>query len=116
MKTTDRSRVIHLAEAQAEIPGPTGEHALVALQRGTLDVALSMPERPIQQSPHQQDEIYIVIRGRGVFCHDGKRESFEPGDLLFVAAGIEHQFEDIAGDLAVWRIFYGSRGGEVPDR
>jgi hypothetical protein len=33
-----------------------------------------------------------------------------------VAAGVEHQFEHITEDLAVWRIFYGSRGGEVPDR
>ena len=116
MKTIDRSRVIHLAEAQAGIPGPNGEHAMIALQRGTLDIALSIPRRPIQQSPHEQDEIYVVIRGRGVLCHDGKRESFGPGDLLFVAAGVEHQFEDIADDFAVWRVFYGSRGGEVPDR
>ena len=116
MKTTDHSGVIHLAEGQARTPGPAGEHAVTLLQRGTLDVALSIPKRLIQQSPHEQDEIYIVIRGRGVLFHDGKREPFEPGDLLFVAAGIEHQFEDIAEDLAVWRIFYGAWGGEVPDR
>jgi hypothetical protein len=30
-----------------------------------------------------------------------------------VAAGIEHQFEDIADDLALYRIFYGSHGGEA---
>ena len=108
-----RSRVIHLADAQGRIPGPAGEHAVTVLQRGTLDVALSIPEGPIQQSPHEQDELYIVIRGRGVLFHDGKRDPFQPGDLLFVAAGIEHQFEDMTEDFAVWRIFYGSRGGEV---
>ena len=90
MKTTDHSKVIHLADEQAKIPGPTGEHAVIVMQRGTLDVALSIPKRPTQQSPHEQDEIYVVIRGRGVLFHDGKRESFEAGDLLFVAAGIEH--------------------------
>jgi mannose-6-phosphate isomerase-like protein (cupin superfamily) len=111
-----RSRVIHLADAQARIPGPAGEHALRILQRGTLDVALSIPKRPIPQTPHEQDELYVVLRGRGVLFHDGKRDPFEPGDLLFVVAGIEHQLEDITEDLAVWRIFYGSRGGEVPDR
>jgi hypothetical protein len=31
-----------------------------------------------------------------------------------VAAGTEHQFEDITEDLALWRVFYGSHGGEVP--
>ena len=116
MKTTDHSKVIHLDEARARIPGPAGEHAVIALQRGTLDVALSIPERPTRQSPHDQDEVYVVVRGGGVLCHDGKREPFGPGDLLFVAAGIEHQFEEITEGLAVWRIFYGSRGGEVPDR
>src|SRR5215510_15581463 len=108
-----RSLVIRLADAQAHIPGPAGEHGLRLLQRGTLDVALSIPQRPIPQSPHEQDELYIIIRGRGVLFHDGKRDPFEPGDLLFVAAGIEHQFEDISDDLAVWRIFYGLRGGEA---
>jgi mannose-6-phosphate isomerase-like protein (cupin superfamily) len=107
--------VIHLADAQARIPSPASDHAAIILQRGTLDVALSMPKRPIRQSPHEQDELYLIIRGRGVLFHDGKRDPFEPGDLLFVAAGIEHQFEDITEDLAVWRIFYGARGGEVPD-
>lgn len=116
MTTSDRSRIIHLADTLARIPGPSGEHAVTALRRGTLDVALSVPKRPIPQSPHEQDEIYIVIRGNGILYHDGKREPFGPGDLLFVAAGIEHQFEAIAEDLEVWRVFYGPRGGEVPDR
>jgi mannose-6-phosphate isomerase-like protein (cupin superfamily) len=86
------------------------------MQRGTLDVALSIPQRPIPQSPHEQDELYVIIRGRGVLFHDGKRDPFEAGDLLFVAAGIEHQFEEISDDLAVWRIFYGAGGGEIPER
>jgi mannose-6-phosphate isomerase-like protein (cupin superfamily) len=66
-----------------------------------------------RQSPHAQDEVYVIVRGRGVLLHDGKRDSFEAGDLLFVAAGTEHQFEDFGADLAVWRVFYGPSGGEV---
>jgi mannose-6-phosphate isomerase-like protein (cupin superfamily) len=114
MKTTDRSRVIRLTEARSRIPGPAGEHAVLVLQHGTLDVKLSFPERPNQQTPHAQDEVYVVIRGCGVLFHDGKRDPFESGDLLFVAAGIEHHFEDSTEDLAVWRVFYGPLGGEVP--
>ena len=37
-----------------------------------------------------------------------------PGDFLFVAAAIAHRFEDFSDDLLVWRVFYGSKGGEVP--
>lgn len=114
MSKLDRSRVIRLAEAQVGIPGPGGEHSVSFLQRGTLDVKLSLPVPPNQQTPHAQDEIYVVIRGRGFMVHDGKRDPFEPGDLLFVAAGTEHRFEDFTEDLAVWVVFYGRRGGEVP--
>jgi len=114
MRTTDRSRVIRLAEAQRCIPGPAGERFVSVLQRGPLDVKLVEPARPNEQTPHEQDEIYIVIRGRGVLFHDGKRDPFESGDLLFVAAATEHRFEEFSHDLLVWRVFYGPRGGEVP--
>jgi len=114
MSSSDRSRVIRLARARERIPGPGGEHAVIVLQHGTLDVKLSLPERPNRQTPHAQDEIYVVLHGRGILFHDGARDPFEPGDLLFVAAGIEHHFEDASEDLAVWRVFYGPRGGEIP--
>jgi mannose-6-phosphate isomerase-like protein (cupin superfamily) len=114
MSKPDRNRVIHLAEAQAGIPGPAGEHSVSVLQRGTLDVKLSLPVPPNQQTPHAQDEVYVIVRGRGVLLHDGQRDPFESGDLLFVAAGTEHRFEDFSEDLAVWVVFYGPRGGEVP--
>ena len=110
---TDRSRVIHIAEAQKRIPGPAGENAVVVLQHGTLDVKLSFPLRPNLQTPHAQDEVYIVVRGVGVLVHEEVREAFAPGDLVFVPAGIDHRFEETSDDFAVWRIFYGPDGGEV---
>jgi mannose-6-phosphate isomerase-like protein (cupin superfamily) len=109
----DRSRVIHLAQARAGIPGPAGEHSVGVLQRGSVTVKLSLPVLPNQQTPHTQDEIYVIVRGRGVLFHDGKRDAFGPGDLMFVAAGTEHHFEDFTEDLAVWVVFYGPTGGEV---
>ena len=116
MSKPDRSRVIRLAEAEANIAGPAGEHAVLVFRRGPLDVALSLPLHPSQQMPHVRDEIYFIVRGRGVLLHDGKRDRFESGDLLFVAAGIEHQIEEISENFAMWRVFYGPDGGEVPLR
>jgi mannose-6-phosphate isomerase-like protein (cupin superfamily) len=112
MSKPERSRVIRFAEAQAGVP--VGERSTRVWQRGPLDVAFSLPVPPKEQTPHTQDEIYVIVRGRGVLLHDGKQDSFEPGDLLFVAAGVEHQFHDVTEDLALWRVFYGPPGGEVP--
>jgi mannose-6-phosphate isomerase-like protein (cupin superfamily) len=115
MTQADRSRVIRLLDARARIPGPPGEHAVSVLERGTLKVKLSLPVRPNQQSPHRQDEIYVIVRGSGVIVHDGQRDPFEAGDLMFIAAGTDHHFEDFSDDLAVWVMFYGPDGGEVPE-
>jgi mannose-6-phosphate isomerase-like protein (cupin superfamily) len=112
MSKPERSRVISFAEAQAGIP--TDERSVCVWQRGPLDVAFAHPVPPKEQTPHTQDEIYVIVRGRGVLMHDGKRNPFESGDILFVAAGIEHQFQDVTEDLALWRVFYGPHGGEVP--
>jgi mannose-6-phosphate isomerase-like protein (cupin superfamily) len=113
MNTVVRSRVFRLAQVQASIPGPTGERSTLVLKQGTCDVKLAMPVPPNEQAPHMQDEIYVVVGGRGVLMHDGRREPFENGDLLFVAAGVEHRFEDFSPDFAVWRVFYGVQGGEL---
>jgi mannose-6-phosphate isomerase-like protein (cupin superfamily) len=116
MSTAERSRIIHLAETLAGIPGPGGERAISVLRRGTLDVKLSArPLVPNRQTPHAQDELYVIVSGRGTLFHDGKRDAFETGDCLFVAAGTEHHFEDFTDDLAVWVIFYRPPGGELPD-
>jgi mannose-6-phosphate isomerase-like protein (cupin superfamily) len=119
MNERDRSSVIRLAEALAAIPGPAGEHTTCVLRRGTLDVRLALgrfaPRPPATQpTSHAQDEVYVVVRGRGVLLHDGKRDAFEAGDLLFVAAGVAHRFEDFTDDLEVWVVFHGPAGGEVP--
>lgn len=114
MDRPEASCVIRLADARGRIPGPAGEHSASLLKRGTLDVKLSLPVRPNVQTPHEQDEVYVIVSGRGVLVHDGQRDTCEAGDLAFVAAGTEHHFEDFTDDLAVWVLFFGPRGGEVP--
>jgi mannose-6-phosphate isomerase-like protein (cupin superfamily) len=112
VSTNERSCVVRLADERGRIPGPAGEHAVNCLRVGRLDVALSIPSTPVPQTPHSQDEIYVVLRGHGVLAHDGKRDPVAQGDLVFVAAGTQHQFEEIGGGFAVWRVFYGPEGGE----
>lgn len=97
------------------LPGPNGERYAVAFERGSLTVELYAPRGHDPQKPHDRDEVYVVHHGNGVFVCGGERIDFGPGDLLFVPAGVEHRFEDFTEDLALWVIFYGPKGGELPN-
>ena len=113
MNTLARSDVFRFDEARTGIPGAGGGHFITIAERASLRLLLSLPVKPNQQSPHTQDELYFVVKGRGILFHDGKRNAFGPGDAMFVAAGTEHHFEDFSDDLAVWVAFYGPQGGEA---
>jgi mannose-6-phosphate isomerase-like protein (cupin superfamily) len=114
MTGSQRSALLPLADALSRIPGPAGEHSVSLLQRGTLDIKMSRPVRPNVQAPHEQDEIYVIARGEGVIVHGDRSERCRAGDAVFIAAGTDHRFEDFSDDLAVWVVFFGPPGGEVP--
>ena len=77
-----------------------------------MSVEIYRPVKTDPQTPHKQDELYVIISGTGEFLNDGKRVTFSPGDVLFVPAGIEHRFENFIDDFSTWVIFYGGDGGE----
>ena len=77
-----------------------------------MRLELYAPRGHDPQQPHEQDELYFVLSGRGVFFCDGQRRDFGPGDALFVAARLEHRFEEFGDDFAAWVVFWGPEGGE----
>lgn len=84
----------------------------VLLEHGTLELGYYKPDQVDPQQPHDQDEIYIVQSGHGEFILGDIRRDFEPGEALFVAAGVTHRFENFSDDFAAWVVFYGPKGGE----
>ena len=110
------STTVHLGpgELLAKLPGANGERFVAGFRHGTLEVELYAPRGHDPQTAHRRDEVYVVISGRGEFVRGTERDRFVPGDLLFVAAGVEHRFERFTDDLAVWVLFYGPDGGEEP--
>jgi mannose-6-phosphate isomerase-like protein (cupin superfamily) len=54
-----------------------------------------------RQRPHEEDEVYYVIAGRGVIRVADEDREVRPGSLVFVAAHVEHNFHDIEEDLRV---------------
>jgi mannose-6-phosphate isomerase-like protein (cupin superfamily) len=103
-----------VADALRRLPGPDGERYVELFQHGTLSVEMYAPRGNDPQTPHDRDEVYVVARGSGEFVNGGTRHRFGPGDLLFVPAHLPHRFERFTDDLAVWVMFYGPVGGEVP--
>jgi len=81
-------------------------------KHGTLLVEFYKPEKVDHQTPHSRDEICVIASGSGFFVNGQSREPFEPGEVLFVAAGVEHRFKNFSDDFSTWVFFYGPEGGE----
>ncbi len=45
-----------------------------------------------RQSPHDDDEVYVVIEGSGVLEVEGEDVELREGHAVFVPAGAEHRF------------------------
>ncbi|WP_106396670.1 cupin domain-containing protein [Actinocorallia populi] len=64
------------------------------------------------QSPHTEDEVYVVTAGRARIVTPGGTAEVGPGSVIFVPAGEEHRFDEVSEDLALLVVFgpaYGSR-------
>ncbi|NJM06074.1 ClbS/DfsB family four-helix bundle protein [Candidatus Gracilibacteria bacterium] len=82
-------------------------------QRGSLSLELYAPQGHDAQTPHTQDELYVVMAGHGEFVNGAERHPFAVGDVLFAPAGVEHRFEHFSADFVTWVIFAGPAGGEL---
>ena len=102
---------VALADALAR-PVPAGQRSLPVFGHGSMTARLYAPRGTDAQTPHDQDEVYVVARGHGRFVDRGRRVDVEAGTVLFVPAGAEHRFEDFSDDFATWVVFYGPAGGE----
>ena len=68
------------------------------------------------QTPHTEDEVYHVVAGRGRLVIGEETVPVEPGSVAFVAAGVEHRFVDISGDLEVLVFWSPARHTNAPTR
>jgi len=98
-----------VAEEQTLEPGRL---SALLMRHGSMELRWYAPKVTDTQAPHDRDEVYVVVAGRGWFSRGGERVAFRPGDALFVPANQPHRFEDFTPDLALWVIFYGPVGGE----
>jgi mannose-6-phosphate isomerase-like protein (cupin superfamily) len=73
---------------------------LYVLEAGAVD-----PQRP-----HGEDELYVVMAGRGVITVGSDERRVGPGSVVFVGAGMPHRFHDIEERLVILVAFGPAEG------
>lgn len=53
------------------------------------------------QSPHTEDELYVVMSGRASVTVGDDVRDVKPGSVIFVGAGVVHRFHDIEERLVL---------------
>lgn len=82
-----------IAGARKRLAAGAGGYEVVHRSPGLeIGVFVLVAPEADHQSPHKDDEIYIVIEGSGVLEVEGKNVELREGHAVFVPAGAEHRF------------------------
>jgi mannose-6-phosphate isomerase-like protein (cupin superfamily) len=103
----DSPGALHLTLADTTARLDPGKTLATLLDTGEVTVELYMPRGYDGQTPHDRDEIYVVVAGQGRFTCGDTTRTVGPGDLLQVPAHVAHRFDHFDPGFTVWVIFYG---------
>lgn len=103
---------ISIGEAIAQLSRENNQPFTLLMKHGSMSIEYFSPKEIDTQTPHRQDEIYVIASGQSEFYRDGEIVECSKGDILFVPAAMEHRFMNFTNDFATWVIFYGPDGGE----
>jgi mannose-6-phosphate isomerase-like protein (cupin superfamily) len=82
-----------IREAQQRLSAGSGGYEIVHRSPGLeLGVYVLVAPEPDTQQPHADDEVYVVLEGRGTLEVEGQVFHVAEGDALFVEARAEHRF------------------------
>jgi mannose-6-phosphate isomerase-like protein (cupin superfamily) len=82
-----------IKEVQERLVAAGGGYEVVHASPGLeLGVYVLVAPEPDRQQPHEDDEIYVVLEGRGVLDVEGQPVPVKEGDAVFVEAGADHRF------------------------
>ena len=98
---------IRVREAQQRLQAADGGYEIVHQSPGLeIGVYVLVAPEPDRQQPHDRDEVYVVLSGRGTLQIAEDSVELHEGDAAFVAAGVDHQFTGYEG-LSVLVVFAG---------
>jgi mannose-6-phosphate isomerase-like protein (cupin superfamily) len=106
-----------IEQVRSRLEAGNGGYEVVHSSPGfEVGVYVLVAPEPDHQQPHDDDELYVVLDGRGVLEVEGDAIPVEPGQAIFVPAGAVHQFTGYEG-LSVLVIFArtsGAASGAAP--
>src|SRR4051812_39654172 len=83
---------IGIEDAKARL-AESGGYEIVHSSPGLeLGVYVLVAPEPDRQQPHADDEVYVVLEGRGTLEVEGERFDLQVGQAAFVPAGADHRF------------------------
>lgn len=89
----ERERIGKLYHEFLRVPSMSA--GLYTLRAGVMD----------PQKPHNEDELYYVVRGRGKIFVGGEDRAVQAGSVVFVSAHVDHRFHSIEEDMDVLVFF-----------
>jgi mannose-6-phosphate isomerase-like protein (cupin superfamily) len=99
-----------IAGAKERLAAGSGGYEVIHRSNGLeLGVYVLVAPEPDRQQPHEDDEVYVVLEGRGALEVEGKSIDLQEGHAVFVPAGAEHRFVGYE-QLSVLVIFERARG------
>ena len=101
--------VFDLQEQIAKLKGDPVEYLeflnVPALNCGIYSLAAGSKD---MQSAHDEDEVYLVLKGRARMRLGDEERTVTPGSLLYVKAATEHCFFEIEEDMQLLVFFAAS--------
>jgi mannose-6-phosphate isomerase-like protein (cupin superfamily) len=96
-----------LEAARDELQRRTGDLYLEFLRRDSMSCGLYVLEAGAAdpQEPHQEDEVYVVLGGRGRLLVGDDDRPVGPGSVAFVARTVPHRFHDVTERLSLLVFF-----------
>jgi len=103
----DAFEIGELIEQQAAGDSPYLEFLRVPdLNAGLYVLPASAEDK---QQPHDEDEVYYVLEGKGAIVVADETRPVEAGSVVYVAARVPHRFIDIEEQLRIL-VFFASSG------
>jgi mannose-6-phosphate isomerase-like protein (cupin superfamily) len=89
----EHAHEFNVKRVQERLAAGSGGYEVIHTSSGLeIGVYVLMAPEPDRQQPHEDDELYIVLEGRGVLDVEGEELPMSEGESAFVPAGAEHRF------------------------